>query len=443
MGRLLPFFAIAEQALACESVYIPPCALGSWADQIFVGTALSDKVPFRFKVEEPLKGIAADVKEIEVAPGACGEGYSVGDRYLILSHTPGATNREVVSSSSGTVAFFRALARGEHLTFIQGRIGENLQDTMVTFLLDFEHRPGLAGVEVTASKDGRDYTARSDFNGSFHLPVPEAGKYRLTAKLLGHATLKDAYELEVAADSCEEINLGMWTASGVTGHLRAADGKPAPGIYVELMPRDEEHRPFEVKTGTDGTFEFAKIPSGEYLLGVNISEGLNSELPFAPRFYPGVPDRAAAAVVKISGAQTIEGMDFLLGPRKPTRKIQVAVEWPGGRPVINADVTCRGATADPTGRKRTDSLFRYVDTSGRTEFEVLAEGQFDVEASGLSWEHSGRPVQPIKTRQKITVPAGTETVQLRLVIDQINDISAQEAPMNMSKYNGQDFRGQR
>ena len=168
-------------------------------------------------------------------------------------------------------------------------------------------------------------------------------------------------------------------------------------------------------------------------MGVNI-KGLTSKLPYDTRFYPGVSERSAAGVVKITGAQTIEGLDFQIGERKPTRRIVIAVEWPDGRPVINASVVCSSTRSVPAGSRR-DLVSRYVDLSGQATCEVLADEPFEVYADRLSWSGSGRPIQPIETCPKLPVPEGKDTAHLRFVIDLVNDISLHEAPLNMSAYN--------
>ncbi len=448
MGKFLAFLGALARAFACESVYVPPCELGSQNDQVFVGTAIEERTgsgTFRFRIDEALKGIAPDTKEVEVGRGPCLDGYELGTQYLILVHhiegdpsTAGFTRGEPLENATESIALFRALARGEHVTEIKGRIAENVEDFLLRFDLDVEHRPGLRGVTITASKEGRNYTTSSDFTGSYALRVPESGRYEVAAKLAGHASAQPTYELDVAPDSCRELDLGMWTASHLTGYVVGADGKPAEGIAVELEPPSEIHNFLpKVKTDATGKFEFVNIPQGDYIVGVNIG-GVNSELPYDTRFYPGVTERSAARVVKITGAPSIEGLNFQIGERKPTRSIIVAMEWPDGRPVINASVMCRSSRLGQPG-SRADFVWRYVDQTGKAACEVLAGEDFEADVDRLSWAASSRPIEPIATRPKLPVPAGTDTVQLRFVIDLVNDISALESPVNMASLNEKEF----
>jgi hypothetical protein len=73
--------------------------------------------------------------------------------------------------------------------------------------------------------------------------------------------------------------------------------------------------------------------------------------------------------------------------------------------------------------------------AGRATRMVLADYEYTVEVDRLSWEASGRPVQPVATRQKEVVRTGIDTVRLRFVVAPENDISSKEGPINMEKYN--------
>ncbi len=440
--RFLVFFCVLARGLACESIYVPLCEMSGQSDQVFVGTAMEQRTSlgtFLFRVDEPLKGIRPGTKELEVGPGPCGSSYKLGSRYLITTQhldgfPQGFSSGERVEDAVSSIDFYRALARGEHKTTIGGRVAENVGDELVRFEMDEDHRPGLSGVEITATKDGSSYAAYTDAFGSYSLRVPGAGTYELTAKFPGHAAAQPTYELDVAPDSCKELNLGMWTASRVTGHLFRARGEPAAGIVVQLMPASEE-RNFRAQAKTDamGKFEFVNTPPGDYVLGVNIT-GLSSKLPYATRFFPGTPERSGAAIVKIAGAQAIEGLDFQIGEPKPMRRILIEVKWPDGRPVINASVVCSSASPDVR-----DFVSRNVDLNGEATCVVLAGQDYKVDVGRLSWRASDRPIQPVTTRAKPIVPAGINDARLLFTVDPVNDISAKEAPTNMSEFNDEDF----
>jgi len=221
----------------------------------------------------------------------------------------------------------------------------------------------------------------------------------------------------------------------VRGRVFGADGKPVAGIPVRLMALSSEERYFGEPSVTDhdGLYAFAEVPKGEYLVGINI-DGLNSQLPFEPRFYPGVAKLEEAKSVRVNGAATVQGVDFQIGNRLPTRRIVVSVFWPDARPVTNADVSCKSRRSDDR-RYNADWVNRYTDTKGEATCEVLADRDFEVSVDRLSWSRSSRPVKPISTRPTSFVRAGRETTHVTILVDRVNDIGDTEQPSDMSQFN--------
>src|SRR3974377_1963593 len=99
----------------------------------------------------------------------------------------------------------------------------------------------------------------------------------------------------------------MCASNSVSGALYDEKGQPAKSISVELVPATEgdPHSSKEVKTDDEGLYEFSRVPSGNYYLGVNLDRGLNSRSPFATCYYPGVPTPDQALVVAVEGGQQL------------------------------------------------------------------------------------------------------------------------------------------
>ncbi len=404
-----------------------------------------------FRVEEAFKGIEPGTREVRIGNDLfCGGGsFEDGRKYLVLADssepggnliTGGCGRSAPAESASEDISFFRSWARGERVTVIQGRIAENVKEDSVRYRLDGEKRAGLQGVELRAAKEGREFSSVSDPDGTYRIPVLEPGTYTLTALFPGHASTEAAYKIEVQPRSCAQQDIGMWTASRISGRVFSPDGKPMEGmpVSIEYASESESARILPSETEATGRFKFQKVPPGEYVVGVNL-EGLNSTLPYSPRFYPGVSQRGLAQIIKIEGPQTVEGLHFSLEERRQTRTIAVDVIWPDGRPVTNASVKCESSPSDDS-RFVADWVSRYTDQKGRAVCEVLADRDFQVEADSLSWAHSGPPIQPIKSRPKVFVNAGSDPVRVSIVVDKINDISDQEAPEDMSRFNDEKRR---
>lgn len=432
---------------ACECQYAPPCTRIHKSAAIFSGRVLDagrdGGGPFRFEVDEQFKGLGKDVREVAVEGGLCMSGYKPGQRYLVLAgrapngslFSGDCTGTVVIERAEDDLRIIRAWAQGSPSPQLQGRIAENIEDDMVRYELQVEKRPGLAGVELIATKDGVTFRGVSDASGIFRVPVPGPGNYSVVAVHPGLTASKAAYEFNVEPGSCAEHDIGMWTDSEVIGLLFDRAHQPVADFPVEMMgfSRDSAFSPLTAITDATGRFKFAKVPQGEYLLGVNIN-GLNSTLPYEPQFYPGVTRRELAVPIRVGGPGSLKDLNFQIGNRRTTRPIRVTVVWPDGKPVTNASVACRSPRSDDR-RYLSDWISRYTDSKGEAICEVLTDREFHVEVDRLQWSASSRPVQPIATRPKIFVGSGSEPVFLRIEVDRVNDISDKESPSEMSAFN--------
>jgi hypothetical protein len=438
---------------ACECQYAPPCTRIHKSAAIFTGRVLDagrDRGgPFRFQIDEQFKGLGKDVREVNVEGGLCMSGYKPGQRYLVLAgrapngslFSGDCTGTVRVEDAEDDIRIIRAWAQGSPSHQLQGRIAEDIEDDMVRYELEVEKYPGLGGVELLATKDGETFRGISDARGIFRVPVPGPGAYRVVASHPGLSASESAYEFNVEPGSCAEHDIGMWTDSEVIGLLFDPAHQPVADFPVEMMgfSRDSEFSPLTAITDAAGRFRFAKVPKGEYLLGVNIN-GLNSNLPYEPRFYPGETRRELAVPIHVGGPESLKGLDFQIGNRRTTRSIRVTVVWPDGKPVTNASVNCKSPRSDDR-RLETDLISRYTDSKGDAIFEVLTDRDFNIEVNRLMWSASSRPVQPIATRPKLFVHSGSEPVALRIEVDRGNDISDKEAPSDMSAYNDKERNG--
>jgi hypothetical protein len=230
-------------------------------------------------------------------------------------------------------------------------------------------------------------------------------------------------------------DIGLWPDSTIRGRVFDPGHKPVAGLPVQMMAFSDESRlyPTTAVTDVDGLFAFTEVPKGEYLVGINLN-GLNSKLPYEPRFYPSATKREVAKPVHVDGSVTVQGVDFQIGNRLPTRRILVSAIWPDGAPVINASVNCESPRSDDR-RYGADWINRYTDSKGEATCEVLTDRDFEVLVDHLFWSRSSRPVQPISTRPRILVRAGDETVHVTIPVDRVNDISDTERPTDMSPFN--------
>jgi hypothetical protein len=373
-------------------------------------------------------------------PGGCVAEYRRGERYLVLANryredlplqSGDCTGTLHIKDAKDALEFMRDWAAGKRQSFLQGRIGENVDDEMVSYSLDYNHGNPLKNADVIATRQGKEFRGRTDERGQYRILVPEPGLYSVAVHLDGYAMTRGKYAVKVVPEACSEQDIGMWTDSRVKGSVRSTSGEPRSQIAVQLVRTlcDTCGR-FELteKTKADGSYEFRNVPPGQYLLGINVG-GLQSTMPYPPRFYPGVDSAGKATPIHVEGARSISQLDFTIKDRLPTRRIDVQVVWPDGRPVVNAVIRCVSPEVPGQPGSR-DHISRRVDSNGRVSYEVLADRSFTVDADALFWESSVRHVRSAEKRPVVSIPAGLNSVTVKIVVDAINDISSEEKPVS-------------
>lgn len=380
----------------CECGYAPPCARIHDTAAIFLGKVVDDgpagRGPFRFRVEEVFKGLNSK-DDVTVIPWMCVAVYRLGERYLVMAgrwddgalYTGDCNGTMPAASVVEETKVIRAWARGMPSPHIQGRLARDTDDSSVSYELDENKRPGVAGVRLTATLDGQTLRAISDTKGFFRIPVPGAGAYKLSAAYPGLSSKEREYEVEVEEGSCAEQNIGMWPDNRLKGRVIGPTGSPVSGIAVELMGFAASNVlfPKTAVTDSDGRYEFSELPQGDYLLGINLN-GLNSKVPYEPRFYPGVDRRELAVAVPVGSAQTAEAFDFQIGERLPTRTIRIQ-----GR--ANERVRCWSSGSD--------GIIPVVNARGEAVCEVLAGLDYHVD---------------VRNKRLADVPAGRAPVVLQV-----------------------------
>ncbi len=129
----------------------------------------------------------------------------------------------------------------------------------------------------------------------------------------------------------------------ISGRVVDIDGKPVFLAEVTLMREDLDIAQDSVATYSDlteedGTYRITGIPSGRYLLGINITEPPSTKVPYPRTYYPDAPVRFQAKAIQIGVEQKLTNYDFHLPAPFPERPIEVTVQWSDGRPADGAYV---------------------------------------------------------------------------------------------------------
>jgi hypothetical protein len=176
--------------------------------------------------------------------------------------------------------------------------------------------------------------------------------------------------------------------------LRHSTGAPAPNIEAQLAELDEDGKlglQGTVVSDEAGRFEFTKLATGNYILGINLDDEPSARAPFPTTRYP-VP-------ISLSEGQKLSGVDLRLPPRLTERTIQVQAIWPDGRAASEV-------------RIETDCLQRSLETDadGRASFQMLLGQKCSVSAKAR--------ISPGEYARSNTVviPPGEHLVAVALVL---------------------------
>jgi Carboxypeptidase regulatory-like domain len=364
LKRCAIVFLLSPATGVCWNTAVP-CARYWEADAVFTGLALDDGLdhqgatwgnrPARLVVEQIFFGLQEE-KEVEVDPGITTECYfrfRKGQRYFIYAkrdasgglRTSGCLGSFRLDMAEEDLQFARRVARDGAASLLFGSANANNLGSLGP----------LAGVEILASGQGKQYRVVTDAEGHFTISPVAAGKYEVRAARAGYVSEEPVYTREVHSQGCAEVNVNLWTDGRISGTLRDSTGAPAPNIEAQLANLEEDGSlGFQGSVVSDeaGRFEFTKLAPGTYIFGINLDDEPSVRAPFSATRYP-VP-------ISLSEGQKLSEIDLRLPPRLPQRTIHVQAMWPDGRAAdeVQLEGDCQW------GRLETDA-------DGRASFQML------------------------------------------------------------------------
>lgn len=222
---------------------------------------------------------------------------------------PGGTvrGRFVVENSSGAAAPDLAAAR-LRVVSLQAISTSSSENTQIGngFL-----SPGVVGAQDDGSIAIRGIFP-SEFTLGFFFPAEVAKTWWLRSAMANGRDLLDApFTLRPGDDISDVQFIVSDRRTELKGKLTAAGNRPAPDFFVIVLPEDPQlwvARSRRVKTtrpGSDGSFSFADLPDGNYLIGAL------TDVTEADRNDPAFLASLAPATVKVTvtlGSVTVQDL---------------------------------------------------------------------------------------------------------------------------------------
>lgn len=464
MRLLLGLFVGILPVAACHcspDSYGPPCALVAHRDIIFLGKVVfSDDdgsgtflqaTLIRFEVHEVFKGLPAKTKEVWIDPGSytsCYATYEVNQQYLVFASDyskrfesisamtvaarrsrkplpagidPSNPPRIYLSAichgsraarnAAEDVAWLRQWSRGKTTTRIYGRV---LEHYSMFFLPPRQELP-LPGAKIQIQGAGKTYVAVSGGSGQYSFDHVAPGRYKFTVTLDKYHFPHQGLAVDVARGACAEINPGLFTTGQLAGLAVGPDGTPVSGVRLQLgrlhsSGKLELQPHLHVRTNSNGQFRMDELPSGDFLLGVNLDQRPPTrETPYPPVYFPGTRVRNAAVLLHLAPAGKLFDLKLRLPEPFRKRRVTLLVRFPNGAPAPGLMVYMKinGNLADSA----------LTDYRGQAELPCLAGLRYRIHASYPVEGYSARQRTRIVLEGSAVLAAGTKPARLMIVLN--------------------------
>jgi 5-hydroxyisourate hydrolase-like protein (transthyretin family) len=272
-----------------------------------------------------------------------------------------------------------------------------------------------AGVAVKMVKDSVAEITITDRAGDFAFEPREAGRYTVSIDASDRYYSEDPEAMVELRDprACAQVDRRVSRNGRIAGRVVDASGQPVQGLTIELITagvraaaarRDLPSR----RTITDaaGRYELARLPSGRFLLGINIAGGRRPQV-----FHPGVANVIHATTVIVPDGEQATVTDLRLAPNVSYVPLSGVVIDANGLPADNARVFLKGAGEDDTILAEPAT----TDRSGRFVIAGLANVAYRVFAER---PRSDGQIRRVDSTDPIAVTATKGSAPVRLLLRQ-------------------------
>lgn len=258
--------------------------------------------------------------------------------------------------------------------------------TRISGTLRFEQETtlSLAGRRVRITGGNKSYEVKTDGDGVYEIYDLPPGKYTVEPEVpLGwkvngfyleyspsfignrkeEAPTKILIKLEAKRHASLDIHFEVDDA--IRGRILDPAGKPMKDVCIAALPAPgEKENGFHFDcTDENGNFSIKELPRASYILSVNNNGKISSDEPFKTFYYPGVSERARAAVLTIGEGEIIEGITVNVPAVEETITVEGLLLYEDGKPVVEELVQFKAAEAvegtEGDAHTRTDAQGRF------------------------------------------------------------------------------------
>jgi len=341
---------------------------------------------FTFEIEEVFKGIKG--KSVKIATdaggGSCGYFFEVGKEYLVYAYgasedslgTSICSRTRSAPNAQDDLGLLRAMKDGVYETRIFGVV-EKMEMNLNGSYGSAKYDIPMNGIKVIAEGASGKFESVTDSTGHFRFVGLPVGDYVVNADLPkaykiwarfgspGGEGKVEITDLERGA----ELRFVVQSHAPISGTVYDENGQPVGGQFVVVVTKVDEDKTLvskaksnKVYTKKSGGYTFDSLPSGKYVIGVNLFEAPSKNTPYSPMYYPNTQDIAKASVVEVREGDQLK-VDLHLLPRMKERVISGIVLAEDG-PAAKVRVYLRDVK-EPGGpifglEAETDALGRFA-----------------------------------------------------------------------------------
>ena len=164
-----------------------------------------------------------------------------------------------------------------------------------------------------------------------------------------------------------------------------------------------------VQTTADagGSFEFIEVGPGRYLVGVDITRRMRSEIVFPTTYHPGTSTVAQATIVELAGGQHVELQPMRVPEARRKVRVTGRVVFENGAPVDRALVSVN----DGVARFRQVAPAIYTAADGAFGFDAHDGLSYSLNAS---YSVTAPAFKQVSRRSDAFVVSGDTTITIVL-----------------------------
>lgn len=222
---------------------------------------------------------------------------------------------------------------------------------------------------------------------------------------------EENYQADLNNGQCANISFLLQPITRIQGHLTLPRGTRSKSIEVVALPTYmTDVNQFSGKwafTDEKDRFDFWPLPPGDYYIGVNINSSPKADQPFPPTYYPGVTDQKNATVVTV-GLGEVKELELPVNEIAKPRLVHFVAIGLDGKPLKSIYVQLEDLRhpGDASSYVNVD-----LDPNGAGTLTIYAGYSYHLHGSRWVGNMNDWCAKPV------SIPAGTEPVEVRFVMD--------------------------